>query len=146
MGTCIKAQPELFLLEGLRRLFQRQTIVHKQVPKVTVSKLRCWVVFALQSVPVCHQWRCLVLLESKIILGILPLCRNTFAGHSAASMLVFVLLGLAGPVRAPRCALSPLPTPLPDQCQEQWHVKGKPRGTRTACTSWASLTRSGDQQ
>lgn len=86
LGTCIKAQPELFLLGDLRRLFQRQTIVHKQVPKLTVSKLGCWVVFALQSVPVCHQWRCLVLLECKIILGILPFCRNTLAGHKWCSI------------------------------------------------------------
>lgn len=123
LGTCIKARPELFLLGGLRRLFQRQTIVPKQVSKLIVSKLGCWVFFPLHNVPVCHQWRCLVLLGCKMILGILPCCRNTLAGHSTASMLVLVLSGLGWTSLCPRLCFEPtLPTPVPDQCQEQWHV------------------------
>lgn len=118
LGTCIKAWPELFLPVGLRRLFQRQTIAHKQVSKLTISKLGWWVVFPLHNVPVCHQRRCLVLLGCKMVLGVPP-------GAGTRSMappqlgpqhprLSWCFPGSAGPACAPSPALNPRCLP---QCQ-----------------------------
>ena len=118
LGTYIKARPDLFLPGGLRRLFQRQTIVHKQVSKLTISELGRWVVFPLHNVPAHHRPRCLALLGCKMIPGILP-----GAGTSSTATaqlgpqhpcLSRCFPGSAGPVRAPSTALSPRCLP---QCQ-----------------------------
>lgn len=151
LGTYIKARPELFLLEGLRRLFQRQTIVCKQVSKLTISKLGCWVVFPLHNVPACHRWRCLVLLGCKMIPCILSGAGTPADGHGTAqtpaSALVLVLPGLYWTSPCPKPCFEPtLPTPVPDWYWGQRRHEGRSQGTGTDRASWASPTGSGDQR
>lgn len=149
-GTRVKTWPEPFLPGGLRRLFRRQTIAHKQVSKLTIGKTRCWVVFPLRGVPARHRRTFLVFPGCKMVPG-------TVSGTGTPSMataqlgpqhprLSWCFPRCAGPLCAPSSALSPRCHAGAGGSDTARAEPAQPDSVHRRAGHWASPTGSGDRR